>query len=545
MQTEKKLMKVPLGIQTFEHIREDNYVYVDKTRFLVDMIDRGKIYFSARPRCFGTSLTISTLDAMFSGKKHLFKGLYAEEFMNRADYHASPIIRIDMCGITTNKGVDVMKASLNWRISEIADRFGIKIPEDYCPGEALSYLTRNLAETRGQVVILIDEYDKPYTDFYGDHEMAEKIRKVLLNFYKYIQSDDEYTRFVFIAGVVKLGVFWEVLSPNDISSDERYGEMYGFTEEEVALHFSEHFAEIATESGCSTGELLEKIRDYYYGFCFDGVHRLYNPYTILYFLRDGKFMHFWVQSGSSKEVANYLRANKLTVEQFRKYIVSGSFVRNPGEPDDTTPAGFLYQAGYLSICEKFIDYYDSHYVGSHYVFDYPNKEVLYAMSSLLIQSILPVEDSFWDLWRFTTCALKARKVKELIETFNIVLANIPYDDFAKAGPLGVALLDCDMSVREWIYRSSILALLRGCEVVPVAEMETNLGRADLVIEYVGNTFVVELKVAYKSEDVPAKLAEAVNLMREKNYLAPYPGATGLALVIDDEKRQITASEEFV
>ncbi|MDR2472761.1 MAG: AAA family ATPase, partial [Tannerella sp.] len=355
---ETKPRKLPIGIQTFEKIREGNYLYVDKTEYLVNLIDNGVIYFYARPRRFGKSLTVSTLDAMFSGKKELFKGLYAEEFMNRPDYHTSPVIRIDLSSMTTNDGIDVLKFTMKLRVAEIAEKYGINIPDTYPPGEALRQLIKETAkqDDNGKVVILIDEYDKPYTDFYTNHQMAETVRDVLRNFYSHIKSNDEYIRFVFLTGIAKFakfGVFSTLNNIMDISMDERYGEMCGMTAAEIERYFPEHIAATADKFNISPEELLERIRARYDGFCFDGVHRLYNPFSTLCFFDQKKFDDYWMESGTSSMIAKYLKERNLTLEQFRRFPVSSNFLRTPGDLDTTPPEGFLYQAGYLTVRKTF------------------------------------------------------------------------------------------------------------------------------------------------------------------------------------------------
>ena len=536
---ETKPRKLPVGIQTFSEIREGNYVYVDKTKYLVDLIDNGKIYFLSRPRRFGKSLTISTLDAMFSGRRELFEGLHAEEFMNRPDYRTSPVVRLDMSKVTTDSGMDNVRHSIAKMTAAAAKRYNIEVNKDEHPAEILDALIMELAQRHGKVVILLDEYDKPYSDFYDDRERAEKIRETLRNFYIRIKSNDEYIRFVFVTGIAKFarfGVFSSLNNIEDISMNKEYGEICGLTEAEIARYFPEHIARTAMETGLSSAELLEKMRDYYDGFCFDGVHRLYNPFSTLCFFKAKEFNDYWMESGTPTLIAKYLKNRNLTVEQFRRFPVSKDFLRMPGDMDATPPEGFLYQGGYLTIGEGTIN---------DYALDYPNTEVLNAMSALLAQNILPATDSFGNLKTGLLTALIKNNVDTLTTTLNGLLAGIPYDDFAGAGKLNIMANDYHFRTQEWLYRSTILAFIRGCGVATVAEMHTNLGRPDLVISHRGNTCVIELKVAYKPGDVPAKLAEAVEQMRRENYLAPWPGATGLALVIDDEKRQITASETVV
>ncbi|MDR2471964.1 MAG: ATP-binding protein [Tannerella sp.] len=532
---ETKPRKLPIGIQTFDEIREENYIYVDKTQYLVNMIDNGKLYFYARPRRFGKSLTVSTFDALFSGKKELFKGLYAEEFMNRPDYRPSPVIRIDMSNVTTNKGIDILELTVTRRVIEIAEKYGINIPDTYPPGEALRQLIKELAKQdgNGKVVILIDEYDKPYTDFYTEPQKAEEIRKMLRDFYSRIKANDEYIRFVFLTGIAKFakfGVFSTLNNIMDISMNKQYGEMCGITEAEIERYFPEHIAATADKFNISPKELLERIRAQYDGFCFDGIHRLYNPFSTLYFFREMEFNDYWMESGTSAMIAKYLKDRHLTLEQFRRLPVSNNFLRTPGDLDTTPPEGFLYQAGYLTVREQ---------KGDKFVLDYPNTEVLNAMSALLAQNILPADKSFGNLQQFMLRAIEEKNENMIKKILNALLASIPYDDYAASVRQSIALDPLDVQVREWLYRSTIIAFFRGCGVATVAEMHTNLGRPDLVISYLGNTFVIELKVAYKPEDVPAKLTEADKQIKSKNYLTPYPDAIALAMVIDDTKRQIT------
>jgi hypothetical protein len=205
--------------------------------------------------------------------------------------------------------------------------------------------------------------------------------------------------------------------------------------------------------------------------------------------------------------------------------------------DTTSPEGFLYQGGYLSI--KAIE-------DNEFTLDYPNTEVLNSMSRLLAENLLTTsDDSFGDLRQIMLDSLGDKDMEGVIDAFNSLLSSIPYDDYTKAAQKAKRRKRLDISVQEYLYRSSILAFLRGCGITVVAEMHTNLGRPDLVIAHKGKMLVIELKVAYETEDVVVKLAEAVQQMRDGNYLGAYPGATGLALVIDDTKRQITQSETVV
>jgi hypothetical protein len=535
---ETKLKKLPVGIQTFSEIREGNYIYVDKTRFLVNLIDNGKIYFLARPRRFGKSLTVSTLDAMFSGRKELFKGLYAEEFMNRPDYVSHPVIKLDMSNVTTNQGLEIVEKSLKNLVSIQADKLSVSVNQEKTSSDMLGDLIRVTSiKYNKKVGILLDEYDKPYVDFVDNYEMAEAIRCVLQDFYVRMKSNDEYICFVFITGIskfAKFGVFSALNTPNDISMSREYGEMCGLTEEEIVKYFSEYIDSMTNKSEISTPGLLEKMRNYYDGFCFDGVHKLYNPFSTLLFFREKDFNNYWIESGTPAVIARYLKDRNLTIEQFRNFPVSKDFLRTPGDMDTTPPEGFLYQSGYLTLRPG---------ITHDFALDYPNTEVLNAMSALLSQNILSyANESLLNFENDLIGSLVFKNMDELVRVFNRFLASIPYDDFAKAAQQNISTEGIRLPAQEWLYRSCLFSFLQGCRVVVSAEVHNHKGRADLVITYRGNYWVIELKVACKPEDVQTKLAEAITQMTENNYAAPYPNATSLALVIDDTKRQITANK---
>ncbi|MDR3264516.1 MAG: AAA family ATPase, partial [Synergistaceae bacterium] len=261
-----KLPRLPIGIQTFDEIRTEGYLYVDKTKYLIDLIDSGKVYFLSRPRRFGKSLTISTFDALFSGKRELFKGLYAEEFFDRPSYKTSPVVRLDMSDLTTNMGFDRLRSSMLERVGESASRLGVKI-ESTAPGDALSGLMKQAAEKHGTpAVVLIDEYDHPILDHLDDPEKTGVTREILRDFYIRIKAADRHLRFVFMTGISKfskMGVFSAMNNLEDISMDARCATMLGYTEEELLTNFDGYLDATADALGKSRDELIVQIRDYY------------------------------------------------------------------------------------------------------------------------------------------------------------------------------------------------------------------------------------------------------------------------------------------
>ena len=532
---EVKRLKLPIGIQTFEEIRKDGYTYVDKTKYLVNLIDSGKIYFLARPRRFGKSLTVTTLDALFSGRKDLFEGLYAEEFLNRPDFQPSPVIRLDMSKIATEKGIEGMEESMLMITKDAADQLGVKLSNAKIGGNLLNELIKKAAKKYNQkVVILLDEYDKPYTDFMFDHEMAEKVRNVLRSYYVQVKANDEYVRFTFITGIskfAKVGVFSTLNTPRDISLSREYAEICGYTEEEIIRYFPDYLEETASEMQITTDELINQMRYYYNGFSFDREvkTKLYNPYSTLTFFAERCFLNYWIDTGQPKFIGDYLKTQKLTIEQFRHYPVSIDFAKSPGDVDTTPPEGFLYQCGYLVLRS---DDENQLYL------DYPNTEVLNSMSKLVTQNILDrhINNIQADLF----ASLKYNDVDKLVEFLNTLLASIPYDDFSGAAKQNVYHNGYKFPAQEWLFRSSIFCYMRGCGLVVEAEMHSHLGRPDLVISYQRKTWVIEIKVAYEGQSPQAKAEEAYRQIVENQYTKPYQNVTSIGLGIDDAERQIKA-----
>jgi len=448
---EKKRLKLPAGLPTFEEIRTEGYLYVDKTHHLINLIDTGKIYFLARPRRFGKSLIISTFDALFSGRKDLFKGLYAEEFLNRPEFKPSPVIWLDMCGIDTYKGIEGIEDSIKRKTLMTAKELDVEVVNTAPVGNILSELIVKTATKYDQkVVFLLDEYDKPYTDFVNDPDMAPKVRNLLRSYYSQIKANDKHISFIFITGIskfTKMGVFSTLNNITDISLLEKYGDLCGFTEEEIIKYFPDYLEETANKFGMTTEALIKKMKDYYNGFCFDagGKHRLYNPYSTLRFFFAQMFLNYWIESGTSSMFVDYLKSNKLSVEQFRLYHVSEDFFNNSTEIEKAKPESFLFQTGYLSLRE-----------GSKELLalDYPNTEVLNSLSFLVSQYIL--EDHSDD---FTYCrsdlisGLLAIDHKLVVSSLNRLLASIPYDDFSAAAAKNISDNQYNMKPQEWLYRS--------------------------------------------------------------------------------------------
>jgi hypothetical protein len=530
------MKKLPTGTQTFEIIRSENFLYVDKTEYLVDLIERNRIYFFARPRRFGKSLTLTTLEAMFQGRKELFKGLYAEEWLNRPEFKPSPVIRLSMNKAATNKGIEVLEKSICGLLREEADKLKTTLSDSTIPSDLFRELIINATIQYGaKVVVLIDEYDKPYIDHIDNPVEAEKVRDALANLYVQVKANDEYIRFVLLTGIskfAKLGVFSKLNNLTDISMRDEYAALCGITHDELLQNFSDYLELTAQDMGISKDELVNRMEDYYDGFSFNSKVRLYNPYSTLRFFEDKNFDNYWFDSGTTTMMSKYIKSHDFTVEQFRNFPVTRDFIRNPGEMDSTPPEGFMYQNGFLTLREGTI---------RDYSLDYPNKEVLETMSRLLTQKLL--HRNYDDLTGLLYYGFDRNDIAAVVEALNGLLASIPYDDYTSALKQKIRIQGFTFPVQEWLYRSTILAFLRGCGIVVQAEMHTDRGRADLVLNYKSKIFIIELKVAYVGESAVEKAKEAYNQIFEQHYNKPYPNAVCIGIAIDDEKRQIMEYKE--
>ncbi len=346
------MQTLPIGVQDFVQLRRDNLLYVDKTAKLLELIENGRRYFLSRPRRFGKSLTLSTLGAMFEGRKELFKSLAAEQWVTQQAEKPFPVLRLDMSSLGSYRDREGLNQNLVQRLEEIAEDndLELKTAAD-CEG-MLRQLIRSAFKRGGSVVFLIDEYDKPILDNLLDLKRAEEMREVLRSFYAVLKSCDEYLRFVFITGISKfskMGVFSAMNNLQDISASHIYSDIVGYTQNELEYYFSDRIEALAQSMSITKDELNNKIRKYYDGFSFDGSVRLYNPFSILNFFFDGTFKNYWYTSGSPTFIVRYMKQHQINdPEEYRHIEVSSDFA-DTHEIEYSTPESFLYQSGYLTI----------------------------------------------------------------------------------------------------------------------------------------------------------------------------------------------------
>jgi hypothetical protein len=525
------MKQLPTGLQVFEIIRTSGAIYVDKTDMIHKIVSSAKMqYFISRPRRFGKTLMCWTLNALFSGKRELFEGLA----ISKTDWtwESYPVIHLDMSQVITDNGTAVVRSTLVELIDDIALEHEIDLRGATEPGIMLKRLIVGVSQKHGKpAVVIIDEYDKPFLDFYNNPTMAENIRNILSGYYVQLKANEPHMRFLFMTGIskfTKTGVFSKLNNLNDLSMDEEFGTMLGYTEKELTEYFNEHLTFCANKIKTSVDKLIDRLRGYYDGFCFDGAHRVYNPFSMLNFLHSAEFDNYWMESANPQIIADYMKNRHLTVEQFRMMLVSRDFVRNPGDIDTSPPENFLYQAGYLTLRER---------IDRDYLLDYPNTEVLNSMSRLVASNMIRSGGGeFMDFRTPLIKALSSQNSEALVETFNRLLAGIPYDDYVNAAKQAIGF-GGKITTQEWFYRSTILAFLRGCGVLTFGEMHSSKGRSDLLLIYNNIPWIIEIKIT-RDDDCTAKAQEAMAQINGRQYDGPYANAKKLAIAIDEGKREI-------
>ena len=517
------MKKLPIGVQDFVQLRQDDLLYVDKTGRLKELIENGRRYFLSRPRRFGKSLMLSTLDAMFRGRKEYFKGLAAEEWVTWQSEHPVPVLRLDMSSLGNYSNSDELNQNLMQRLTEISEDNELGLSSESNCDVMLRRLIRAISRRAGSLAVLIDEYDKPILDNLSNIRKAHEMREVLRSFYTVLKSCDEYLRFVLITGISKfskMGVFSAMNNLEDISMDKSCGDIAGYTQVELEYYFADWLEAASADMGITHDELIERLRDYYDGFSFDGRTRLYNPFSILQCLKKGEFRNYWYESGSPSFIVEWMKEHQiLDPEEYRHIVINSNDFISAQEIEQADAASFLYQSGYLTIEKK---------EELLLTLDYPNREVRNSLSSMYLKLVYRVEGYALlgnQIWK----ALREGDIPEIVRLYNTALAGVAYEDYGK-------------NINEFWYRSMFVMLLRGAGIISYSEPHTSKGRADVVIQFKNLTVVLEFKISKTSAGVEEMKRVGAQQIVERGYAESYGGdgreIITAVLVADVEKREV-------
>ena len=341
-------MKYPIGIQNFEDLRRNGYAYVDKTQFVYKLADEGKYYFLSRPRRFGKSIFLSTLEAYFQGKKELFEGLAIYDL--ETEWKQYPIFHIDL-NTANFREEGSLYTVLNDYLTAWEDKYGTRESEVTLPLRFKGVIARAAEKEGRNVVILVDEYDKPILQTLQNEKLQEDHRNQLKAFYSVLKTQDRYIKFAFLTGVTKFGKIsmFSDLNMIDISMDYRYVNICGTTEEELKSYFKEGISELASANGDSESETIDKLRMRYGGYHFEkNSEGIYNPFSVLNTLAKHRYKDYWFETGTPTFLIELLKEHGYRLPDLNKEQVS-AIVMSRMDSDPTNLIPFIYQTGYLTI----------------------------------------------------------------------------------------------------------------------------------------------------------------------------------------------------
>ena len=486
------------GIQSFAELRHYGCKYVDKTSYLFNLINSGKYFYLCRPRRFGKSLTLSTLEYIFKGKKDLFNGLFIEDKWNWQQNF--PVIRIDFSNMKEkSNGLEI---ALCKRLHEIALDYSIVLEQNKSDN-LFDELIKKLHSTYNKVVILIDEYDKPIIDYIETehHQRAVENREVLKTFYSIIKGSDEYIRFFFFTGIAKfpkLSLFSALNNLSDINTIPELRNIVGYTENEWVTCYKDEFDKIFQQNleKLNYSEYLAQVRYWYNGYNFNGQEKVYNPVSIMTFLKSGEFRPYWMETGTPSFLIKIMQ--KENTFMFKRYQATLEAVEL-FNIDELKLANVLYNAGYITIVES--DKYGNAF------FDYPNKEVEISLNNQII-------NKFYDYKGFTETP-HVIKAAQAFEDNNIELAMQIFDSMLKSIPSNLFVKKKNGSRDYEKSYHLIFHLLFSCIGSTIrSEVSIASGRIDCAITTSKYNYIVELKTDQSAEI-------ALNQIEVKEYYKPY------------------------
>jgi DNA-binding Lrp family transcriptional regulator len=514
------MKKLPIGIQSFTKLIENDCIYVDKTKTIHQLLTSGvNVFFLSRPRRFGKSLLISTLEALFRGRKNLFEGLYIYDKWDWTRQH--PVIRIDWTRINHKTPAEI-ENDLSAVLRLKAGDAGIVLTREYASGRFDELIEQLYRKTGKRVVVLIDEYDVPILDVMGkSSEELKAMQETLHNIYKVLKGADDYLQFVFLTGVSKfagLSIFSALNNIEDITLSKGYATLCGVTQEELENDFPEHLAAAAEELSITRDALLDNIRKWYNGYSWDGKTSVYNPFSTLQFLKEKAFKSYWFRTGTPTFLIKLLKQRN-DIEQFLQPVQAKEAIFSSYDPERLESVPLLFQTGYLTIREitKGEDY------SLVYRLEPPNREVREAFIEHLVQAYTDLEmNEMFRLHNDMQRQIKTGDSEGLERSLRAMLAHVPYQ-------LHIG--------EEKYYHSLLLVWLYFMGFKAQGEVSTNIGRIDAVWELPEMTVVAEVKYS-AAQPLEKLLSEAMSQIHDRKYYEAYAGKKVVLLAVAFAGREI-------
>ena len=497
-------MKYPIGIQSFDRIIEDGYVYVDKTELIYNLTHESSIYFLSRPRRFGKSLLVSTLKNYYLGRRELFRGLAMERL--ETEWAVHPVFHVDFNGaVFSNAGQ--LEAMLRDYVEGWERMYGLVPDKELGLGLRFRHVLRAAHEQTGRrAVVLIDEYDKPILDVLDvDASLEDRHRNVLKAFYSVFKAADEHLQFVLLTGVTKfsqVSVFSGFNQPKDISMDGRYEALCGITQDEIDRYFPQPIADMAADYRCTPGEMKQRLKQQYDGYHFSKrLTDVYNPFSLLNALDSRSVDDYWFRSGTPTYLIRLLaHFNENINELTGKYYRPEEFVDY--KADVERPLPMIFQSGYLTIKN-----YDFQF--NTFLLDFPNNEVKNGFLTMLATSYLKPQEEMGTWIRSVVMTLQEGNTDRLRTLFTSFLASIPYTMRRKEGE----------AERERYFQYTFYLIMRLVSVYTVyVEKAQNQGRVDCVVETPQYVYIFEFKL-------DGTAAEALQQIEDRGYAREYAADT--------------------
>ena len=505
------IRKLPLGFQDFEDLRRRNNLYVDKTPYLAKLVSRYKAFLLCRPHRFGKSLFLSTLRAYFEGKKALFVGLYIEQAeatiarqQNREPWEKHPVLHLEL-NAEYFSSLAVLENCLATHLAKWEKKYGEDGVAVTPAGRFRAVVQRAYEQTGKQVVILIDEYDKPLLETVLDEALNEAIRSQLKAFFEVLKQCDRYICFALLTGVTKfskINLFSGANQLMDISLSDEYAAICGFTEQELKQHLTPEIESLAAAQKSSVEKTLETLKKKYDGYCFasSGEH-VYNPFSLLNVLAKKNYGYYWFETATPTYLVNYIKRKQEFIPEFDKDLSIGvNAVQDFRYNDDDAIVPLLFQSGYLTI-KKYLTSANLLRLG------YPNEEVRFGFLEELIPHYSSrltrtnIEPTIWDLYEWLNSGNLVDTMKLVEEVLaGILYGNIPNNETGR--PL-----------REQYYQSVLYAVFRLLGLHAQSEVVCASGRIDMIVSTRKHIYLFEFKVTTEGS-----AEDAIAQIKERGYL---------------------------
>ena len=506
--------KLPVGIQSFEEIRKGGYLYVDKTDIIWQLANRDKTYYYlSRPRRFGKSVLVDTLEAYFMGKKELFEGLKIMQM--ETEWVKRPVIRLDMSRAGAEP--ETLRSYLDITFDRLEEEYGITPkPTAQLADRFDAIIQTAYKQTGQQVAILIDEYDSPLQHSWKtpQHEACTSIYREV---FAILKADDKYEKFVFITGITKftqISLFSVLNNLSNISFEPEYAALCGITKKEVLRDFKPEISKLAEYEGWTFDEAVAQLTAYYDGYHFS--HRnmvdVFNPFSLINALADSDLKNYWASSGATSLLPKFVDDMEIRLKDFDHSALLSTTI----ETSDVTGGGpelFLYQSGYLTI---------KGYMNGTYLLGFPNFEVRQALNEIVLPTLaMRKNNDIQSTQAFLNIHLSVGNLPEAMKCLKALIADVPYSN--------KKLASMDMEERYRLIMSTIFNAI-GCRVEVEKMIAT--GRIDMVIETTNLIYVLELKLSNNGG-----IEAATEQMRAKQYAEPFKAdkrkVVALAIELDD------------